>query len=560
MFSLLLAISSLVPTTVAFAQNETVANESFLPESNETSEENNTSSFEGENSTDAIEPYVDNNSSEYLPQDAVPEDVNGNDEINLTLQQEETEALGNETTAPGTEEGGEESPKPVVSMRGRGHNLGKSWDAWQTGSLGEVVRLGKVGSSATIKEFKLKITNTVYSGGVRYQVYTPKNGWLPYSKDGAKAAAKGKPCRIEALRASLTGKLRNHYDLWYRVYVSGLGWLSWTCNNKAAGTRGFSRSVEAIEFTVREKGKDQPTGSDKYEAALITFQPKMITSRAYIKKGWVAEKQSPKVSGSTKRSLTMKAVQAKINKKGILPGSLSYRIFAGGSWSSWLKDGEVAGNKKTGIEAMGFKLTGSYKKLYDIYYRVHVAHEGWLGWAKNGQKAGSTNAQHGLDGFQIKLVPKGAEAPGSSKNHFVKKSFFLDAMSKLAQGFSSPTNWLIMVDNGSSKVGIYNGSKGNWKRTHYFSASMGKSSTPTVRGTFSVSDRGYVFGDGYSCYYWTRFHGDYLFHSVLYHPGTFNIMDGSLGYNVSHGCVRMAIENARFIHDNIPYGTTVYSY
>ena len=36
--------------------------------------------------------------------------------------------------------------------------------------------------------------------------------------------------------------------------------------------------------------------------------------------------------------------------------------------------------------------------------------------------------------------------------------------------------------------------------------------------------------------------------------------DGTLGKRVSHGCVRMAIENARFIHDNIPYGTTVYSY
>lgn len=51
----------------------------------------------------------------------------------------------------------------------------------------------------------------------------------------------------------------------------------------------------------------------------------------------------------------------------------------------------------------------------------------------------------------------------------------------------------------------------------------------TVKGEFTVGSKGYVFGHGYSYYYWTQFYGDYLFHSVKYNEGTSDIQDGRLG-------------------------------
>lgn len=553
-----------MPASMAYAQNETLADEDVLYDANLTA------SLDGLNLTEEL----GNETSEELYEPAAEDDIADTqssnetesasvEDSNVSVQQDPSDPEEKATVDPTNTSDGDavqETPQPVVTMRGRGHNSGLSWEAWKASSVGEVMRLGTIGKSAALKGLKLKIKDTVYTGGVQYQVYTPQYGWLSYCKDGALAAVKGKPARIEAFRASLTGKLKKQYDLWYRVYVSGLGWLSWASNKKVAGTKGFSRQVEAIEFAVTKKGAAQPAGSSTYGVAFASYQPKMISSRAYIKTSWVAYKKSPKVSGSPKRSLAMKALQATINEKGSLPGALSYRIYAGGAWTSWCENDQVVGNKKNGIEAIGFKLTGAYKKLYDIYYRVHVSHEGWLGWAKNGQAAGSKTAKKGLDGFQIKLVPKGEEAPGSTKNHFVKKSFFLDDMSKRALNYSSATGWLIMIDNGSSRVGIYQGSKGNWKRVKYCWASCGKSSTPTVKGEFTVGDKGYVFGDGYSCYYWTQIYGAYLFHSVLYHPGTFNIMDGTLGHNVSHGCVRLAIENARYIQEHVPSGSKIVSY
>jgi len=37
-------------------------------------------------------------------------------------------------------------------------------------------------------------------------------------------------------------------------------------------------------------------------------------------------------------------------------------------------------------------------------------------------------------------------------------------------------------------------------------------------------------------------------------------MDGRLGMALSHGCVRLNINNAKWIYDNIPAGSTVCVY
>ena len=60
---------------------------------------------------------------------------------------------------------------------------------------------------------------------------------------------------------------------------------------------------------------------------------------------------------------------------------------------------------------MRISLTGDIAKNYDIYYRVHVQNYGWLGWAKNGQSAGSEGMKLRMEGMQIVLVKKGENAP-----------------------------------------------------------------------------------------------------------------------------------------------------
>lgn len=135
-------------------------------------------------------------------------------------------------------------------------------------------------------------------------------------------------------------------------------------------------------------------------------------------------------------------------------------------------------------------------------------------------------------------------------------------MYMMAQGSHSPTDWLILVDTNECRVGIYqyNYGRAGWDVAHEWLCTVGDWSSPTVRGTFYVQSRGYSFGHGYTCYYWTQFYGDYLFHSIKYYPGTFSEMDGRLGVHASLGCVRLDINNAAWIYHNIPRDTKVYVY
>lgn len=130
-----------------------------------------------------------------------------------------------------------------------------------------------------------------------------------------------------------------------------------------------------------------------------------------------------------------------------------------------------------------------------------------------------------------------------------------------AQAYTSNTNYLILVDRAACKVSIFAGGFGAWNNIMYWDCAPGKSSTPTVSGTFTVQGKGYYFDSGSArCYWYTQFYGNYLFHSVLYSKYNGSLMDGRVGIPLSHGCVRLQIDNAKWIYDNIPRGTKVVIY
>ncbi len=134
-------------------------------------------------------------------------------------------------------------------------------------------------------------------------------------------------------------------------------------------------------------------------------------------------------------------------------------------------------------------------------------------------------------------------------------------MHALAQSYSSDTSWLILVNCTTNKVAVFYGSCGSWSMKYYWSCSTGATSSPTVKGEYTVKAKGLSFGDGYTCWYYTQFYGNYLFHSVLYQTGSMTtLVDGRLGLNISHGCVRLSLANAKWIYDTIPTGTKVVSY
>ena len=130
-----------------------------------------------------------------------------------------------------------------------------------------------------------------------------------------------------------------------------------------------------------------------------------------------------------------------------------------------------------------------------------------------------------------------------------------------ANRHGSSTGWLVLVNLSTCHVGVFTGGQGSWGYVNYMLCSPGADSSPTVTGEYTINYHLNSFGSGYTCWYASQFYGGYMFHSVLYEPGSMSdIQDGRLGMHLSHGCVRLALEDARWIYYEVPVGTTVYSY
>lgn len=97
--------------------------------------------------------------------------------------------------------------------------------------------------------------------------------------------------------------------------------------------------------------------------------------------------------------------------------------------------------------------------------------------------------------------------------------------------------------------------------------SVGRKGTETKKGTFQTQGKyrwKYLMGDVWGQYS-TRIIGGILFHSVYYYeygnPGTLATRQyNMLGSPASHGCIRLTVEDAKWIYDNCSIGTTVVIY
>jgi lipoprotein-anchoring transpeptidase ErfK/SrfK len=328
----------------------------------------------------------------------------------------------------------------------------------------------------------------------------------------------------------------------------------------------------ATQASASDSGADSAPGSgaDATPPTTVTPPAPVVPQAAQLRfrvdrqgTGWSGWKSSGKVAGNAKSSKRVERIQLQIANAGeTYSGSVFYSTLMGGG-SSWhhVKDGASAGVNGKEIGALKIWLSGDLAKHYTVWYRVNVQEYGWLGWAKNGAKVGTKGLGYRIQALSVKLYKKGHKAPGSQTSAFTTASYTNFKMDRKANKLTSPTKWLVLINTAACRVAVYHGKKGDWTCKRFIVMSCGKPSTPTKHGTYYVGSRGKVFGSGYSCWYWTQWSGNYLFHTVLYQPGSMTRkQDGRLGMHISHGCVRMSMANAKYIHDNVPHRTKVVSY
>lgn len=124
----------------------------------------------------------------------------------------------------------------------------------------------------------------------------------------------------------------------------------------------------------------------------------------------------------------------------------------------------------------------------------------------------------------------------------------------------SLTPYLVYVNLSEQMTYVYKGTMNKWDNIKSFTCSTGVDDEKTPPGIFDVRERGeWFFSDKYEQggKYWVQFYGDYLFHSVPYNKDQSEVVDNTLGTPASHGCIRLKTEDAKWIYDNIEFGTKV---
>lgn len=121
----------------------------------------------------------------------------------------------------------------------------------------------------------------------------------------------------------------------------------------------------------------------------------------------------------------------------------------------------------------------------------------------------------------------------------------------------------LIVDISDQKVYV-----GEWKGSSYegpkktFTVATGRKETPTPLGTYQAGGKAsgeWYYFKQYNCYAkWAyQIVGGILFHSNTVSSTSQKPSNGNLGHRASHGCIRMKVEDVKWIYDNCPEGTTV---
>ncbi|MCT4593429.1 MAG: L,D-transpeptidase family protein [Anaeromicrobium sp.] len=129
--------------------------------------------------------------------------------------------------------------------------------------------------------------------------------------------------------------------------------------------------------------------------------------------------------------------------------------------------------------------------------------------------------------------------------------------------FTSKTNYYIWINTKANVVYVFEGENKNWNLTKTMVCTDGKASTPTIKGNFTITGRALwltSYNGKVRAKYKVKFFGHYYFHSVLFDSRGKNIVDSRLGQSLSHGCVRLSVDDAKWVYDNMNDGTGVYIY
>lgn len=312
------------------------------------------------------------------------------------------------------------------------------------GWMNEVINgrvAGTVGKAKSIGGIKVAV-NELEDVGVEYQVYVEGEGWQLWAADGQETGCGTENGHIEALRIRLTGEKAENYVLYYRTHISNFGWLDWTSGGGAAGSVGYGLPIEAYQIVLAKADSDSP--GDVIVPFIYTDTTTDIRARAYVDSTWLDAVGNGEIIGTTGKGSPIYAFRIDENIKNI---DLKYYGYSQGEgWEEPCMSGQILRNTvgSGGFETIKIDVSGSENNSYDIFYRVHVSNIGWLGWAMNGESAGTKGYGYAIEAIQIMLLPKSSEYAPIPGEAYLEKPMTLKYRTHVSE-----VGWQPYAENGT---------------------------------------------------------------------------------------------------------------
>lgn len=147
--------------------------------------------------------------------------------------------------------------------------------------------------------------------------------------------------------------------------------------------------------------------------------------------------------------------------------------------------------------------------------------------------------------------------PATNTKYLTKNQ--LETYVNITSTFVSGTKYFTWVDLNRQRVNVFTGASKHWILVKSYSCATGNNITPSKRGLFTIQDKGasFVAGPGAIVKYWTRYSGNYMLHSIILTTAG-AVCDSNIGKRVSHGCIRMPLDMAKWYYNTIPRGSAIW--
>lgn len=407
-------------------------------------------------------------------------------------------------------------------------------------------------------DYTVEYSNNIYPGTAKIEI-RGINGYLgSVSKSFYIARVNGlKTKSVGATVINLQWEKQKNVT-GYKVYQYNFSTKKWNMIKKIKGSNNSTYSVEGLKagygynFKVRSY---VVKGTKTYHGAMS----EMLSLGTRPKKAAITSvKADPRKCITVKwEKRTGSGYQVKISRYSDFDYATTFNIESANTLSR--KISNLTADKNYYIKARAYRTyegRTTYGQWSDVK-KVKTYDTGWL-YMANGEryyyKDGTPlKGSQKLDGKRYYFDTTSGELRGATATMWnkIKKT-------------KSDTQYIIAVSKDTHVVCVYKGKAGDWTVHKYYRCSTGAKGTETPSGTFKTPGTHMKrFGavSGYSAWYATRIVGDVCFHSVLYQIGSKTaFVDSRLGLNISHGCIRMNINSAKWIYDNIPAKTKVVIY